>query len=92
MLRFLARHGLVRMIGGRAVPVLFAWDIVMLANRTRRIPIVDRNLRRAGRNARGRLEEAGAAAAARRAARRDERAASRAARADDRDVPDVPAT
>ena len=38
MLRFIARHGLVRMIGGRAVPALLLWDLAMLANRTRRIP------------------------------------------------------
>src|SRR5436189_188272 len=42
MLRFIARHGLVRMIGGRAVPALLLWDLAMLANRTRRIPAADR--------------------------------------------------
>jgi hypothetical protein len=87
MLRFLARHGLVRVVGGRAVPVLFAWDLLLLANRTRRIPIVDRNLRRAARNARGRIETAGAAAADRRAARRDERNRRKGP-----DSPDAPAT
>jgi hypothetical protein len=46
MLRFIARHGLVRMIGGRAVPALLLWDLAMLANRTRRIPAVDRGVRR----------------------------------------------
>jgi hypothetical protein len=46
MLRFIARHGLVRMIGGRAVPALLLWDLAMLANRTRRIPVVDRGVRR----------------------------------------------
>ena len=46
MLRFLLRHGAVRMIGGRAVPVLMLWDIAMLANRARKIPVVDRGLRR----------------------------------------------
>ena len=46
MLRFVARHGLVRMIGGRAVPALLIWDLAMLANKTRRIPAVDRGLRR----------------------------------------------
>jgi hypothetical protein len=91
MLRFLARHGLVRIIGGRAVPVLFAWDIVMLANRTRRIPIVDRNLRRAARNARGRIETAGAAAADRRAARRHT-PDGRPGPDGSPDGPDVPAT
>ena len=42
MLRFIARHGLVRVIGGRAVPALMLWDLAMLANRTRQIPVVDR--------------------------------------------------
>jgi hypothetical protein len=46
MLKFVARHGLVRLIGGRAVPALLLWDLAMLANRTRRIPAVDRGLRR----------------------------------------------
>ena len=46
MLRFLLRHGAVRMIGGRAVPVLMLWDAALLANRVRRIPVVDRGLRR----------------------------------------------
>ena len=46
MLRILARHGLVRIIGGRAVPALLIWDLVVLADRTRRIPLVDRGLRR----------------------------------------------
>ena len=53
MFRFLVRHGMVRMVGGRAVPVLLAWDLLVLANRTRRIPIVDRSLRR-GASAAGR--------------------------------------
>lgn len=46
MLKFAMRHGLVRLIGGRAVPLMWAWDIAMLANRARRIPVVDRSLRR----------------------------------------------
>jgi hypothetical protein len=46
MLRFIARHGLVRIVGGRAVPALLLWDLAMLANRTRQIPVVDRGLRR----------------------------------------------
>ena len=46
MLRILARHGLVRIIGGRAVPALLIWDLVVLADRTRQIPVVDRGLRR----------------------------------------------
>jgi hypothetical protein len=54
MYRFLARRGLARLIGGRAVPALMLWDLAMLANRTRQMPIVDRTLRRgltAGRRA-----------------------------------------
>jgi hypothetical protein len=46
MMRFLLRHGAVRLIGGRAVPALMLIDLAMLANRTRKVPIVDRNLRR----------------------------------------------
>ncbi len=46
MYRFVVRHGLVRLIGGRAVPAMLLWDLAVLANRTRRIPIVDRGLRR----------------------------------------------
>ena len=46
MFRFVMRHGLVRMIGGRAVPALLLWDLAVLANKTRRIPVVDRGLRR----------------------------------------------
>lgn len=46
MLRFVARHGLVRLIGRRAVPVMLVWDVAMLANRARQIPVVDRGLRR----------------------------------------------
>ena len=66
MMRFLLRHGAVRLIGGRAVPALMLIDLAMLANRTRKVPVDDRNLRRgvgavrrrastvvAGRRARG---------------------------------------
>lgn len=54
MLRFVMRHGLVRLIGGRAVPAMIVWDIAVVANRARRIPIVDRGLRRgAGAAVRG---------------------------------------
>jgi hypothetical protein len=63
MLRFLLRHGAVRMIGGRAVPALMLIDLAMLANRTRKVPIVDRTLRR-GFGAIG--KRAGSAAAGRR--------------------------
>lgn len=65
MLRFVARHGLlryglVRVAGRRAVPAMLAWDLLMLADRTRRIPIVDRNLRRGAVAARDRLAAAAA--------------------------------
>ena len=46
MLRFLVRHGIVRVVGRRAVPVLLIWDVAILANKARQIPIVDRSLRR----------------------------------------------
>ena len=46
MMRFLLRHGAVRLIGGRAVPALMLLDLAMLANRARKVPVVDRNLRR----------------------------------------------
>ncbi len=45
MLKFVMRHGLVRLIGGRAVPLMWSWDVAVLANRARRIPVVDRDLR-----------------------------------------------
>ena len=50
--RYAMRHGMVRLIGGRAVPALLAWDLLMLANRTRQIPVVDRTLRRTATAAR----------------------------------------
>ncbi len=46
MLRFVVRYGLVRMIGRRAVPALMVWDAMVMADKARRIPIVDRSLRR----------------------------------------------
>jgi hypothetical protein len=52
MVRFLLRHGLVRVVGGRLVPALMVWDLAVLANRTRRIPVVDRGLRRGASAAR----------------------------------------
>ena len=52
MLKFAMRHGLVRLIGGRAVPLMWAWDVAVLANKARRIPVVDRTLRR-GAGSRG---------------------------------------
>jgi hypothetical protein len=54
MLRFAMRHGLVRLIGGRAVPLMIVYDVAVLANKARRIPLVDRTLRRgAGAAVRG---------------------------------------
>ena len=42
------------MIGGRAVPLMWAWDVAVLANKARRIPVVDRTLRKgAGAAVRG---------------------------------------
>lgn len=46
MLRLLLRHGIVRVVGRRAMPVLLLWDIAVLANKARQIPAVDRGLRR----------------------------------------------
>jgi hypothetical protein len=46
MLKFLIRAGLIRVVGRRAIPALMLIDVAMLANRARRIPVVDRNLRR----------------------------------------------
>ena len=56
MLRFVVRYGLVRVVGRRAVPALLAWDLIVLADRARRIPVVDRSLRRGARAARDRVE------------------------------------
>jgi len=46
MLRFVLRHGAVRLIGGRAVPALMLIDLALMANRARQVPVVDRTLRR----------------------------------------------
>ena len=62
MLRFVARYGLVRFAGRRAVPALLAWDLLVLADRARRIPAIDRSLRR---GAGATLDRLGAAVAAR---------------------------
>jgi hypothetical protein len=70
MFRFVARYGLVRLVGRRALPALMVWDAVVMANKARQIPAVDRGLRRgAGALRRG---AAGALARRRRAGRRDE--------------------
>lgn len=55
MYRFLMRRGLARLIGGRAVPALMLWDLAVMANRARRIPVVDRTLRRGAGATRSRL-------------------------------------
>lgn len=46
MMRWLLRYGAIRIVGRRAVPVLMLWDAAVLANKARRIPVVDRTLRR----------------------------------------------
>ena len=69
MLRFVARYGLVRVVGRRALPALMVWDAVVMANKARQIPIVDRGLRRgAGAVRRGAV---GVLARRRRPGRRD---------------------
>ncbi len=73
MVRFLLRHGLVRVVGGRLVPAMLVWDIAVLANKTRQIPIVDRGLRRgasAARDGLGSVVLAGSSRARRRESRR----------------------
>jgi hypothetical protein len=71
MLRFVARYGLVRLVGRRVLPALMVWDAMVLANKARQIPIVDRGLRRgAGAARRG---AAGAWAGRRRPGRRPRR-------------------
>jgi hypothetical protein len=67
--RYAMRHGMVRLIGGRAVPALLAWDLLMLANRTRQIPVVDRTLRRTLTMARERVRAAASEGTWRRGAR-----------------------
>ena len=46
MWRWLVRYGAIRVVGRRAVPVLMLWDAAVMANRVRRIPAVDRTIRR----------------------------------------------
>jgi len=46
MWRWMVRYGAVRVVGRRVLPVLMLWDAAVLANKARRIPMVDRNLRR----------------------------------------------
>ncbi len=58
MLRFLVRHGAVRVVGGRLVPILLVWDVAVIANRVRQIPVVDRGLRRGATAARRRVASA----------------------------------
>jgi hypothetical protein len=73
--KYAARHGLVRLIGGRAVPALLAWDLLMLANNTRRNPYVDRALRKGFAVARDKARATAAARADERAERRRRRSA-----------------
>jgi hypothetical protein len=77
MIRFLVRHGLVRVVGGRLVPAMMVWDMAVLANKTRQIPIVDRGLRRGATAARH-----GLGSAARHGVRRARPTASRRRGAD----------
>ena len=58
MMRLLLRHGLVRLIGGRAVPALMLIDLALLANRARKVPVVDEALRRGAGAAQRRASEA----------------------------------
>ena len=74
--KYAARHGLIRVIGGKAVPALLAWDMLMLANRTRRNPYVDRVLRKSFAVARDKAR----ATAEARSRERKERIRRRAAR------------
>ena len=46
MMRWLLRYGAIRLVGRRALPVLMVWDAAVLANKARRIPVVDRTIRR----------------------------------------------
>ena len=46
MWRWIVRYGAIRVVGRRALPVLMIWDAAVMANRVRRIPAVDRTLRR----------------------------------------------
>ena len=78
MMRFLLRHGAVRLIGGRAVPALMLIDLAMLANRARKVPVVDRNLRRGVGAVQRRASSTGSVAGRRGARRRRRAAAARA--------------
>ena len=57
MWRWLVRYGAIRVVGRRAVPVLMLWDAAVMANRVRRIPAVDRSLRRGAAAAADRLAD-----------------------------------
>ena len=57
MMRWLLRYGAIRIVGRRAVPVLMIWDAAVLANKARRIPVVDRTLRRGAAAAADRFAE-----------------------------------
>jgi hypothetical protein len=58
MWRWLVRYGAIRVVGRRAVPVLMLWDAAVMANRVRRIPAVDRTLRRGAAAAADRFADA----------------------------------
>jgi len=57
MMRRLLRYGAIRLVGRRALPVLMVWDAAVLANKARRIPVVDRTLRRGAAAAADRFAE-----------------------------------
>jgi len=57
MWRWLVRYGAIRVVGRRAVPVLMVWDAAVMANRVRRIPAVDRTIRRSAAAAADRLAD-----------------------------------
>lgn len=58
MARWVFRIAVLRLLGRRAMPALMALDLLFLANRVRRIPTVDRSLRRAASTAGGPLHRA----------------------------------
>jgi len=55
--RWLVRYGAVRVVGRRALPVLMLWDAAVMANRVRRIPAVDRTIRRGAASAADRFAD-----------------------------------
>lgn len=57
MWRWLVRYGAIRVVGRRAVPVLMLWDAAVMANRVRRLPPVDRALRKGAATAADRFAD-----------------------------------